>query len=79
MVLPSSGSLSVLLAALLSVHSFIVGAALGSASSRQAAVGIFIALVAHKWAEAFAVGVQVSHTECTLERVVFSVHTVHTP
>ncbi|CAI5993985.1 unnamed protein product [Closterium sp. NIES-64] len=57
-VLPSRGGLSYLLTALLSMHSFVVGAALGTSGTLQGTVGLIIALIAHKWAEAFAVGVQ---------------------
>ncbi|GJP48112.1 hypothetical protein CLOM_g7391 [Closterium sp. NIES-68] len=57
-VLPSRGGLSYLLTALLSLHSFVVGAALGTSGTMQGTIGLIIALIAHKWAEAFAVGVQ---------------------
>lgn len=46
-----------IIAAVLSVHSFIAGIALGIQPKMGDAVVIFIALAAHKWTEAFAFGV----------------------
>jgi zinc transporter ZupT len=48
-----------LLAIVLSVHSFIAGMALGVQESSAAAVPTLIAIVAHKWVEAISLGVSV--------------------
>lgn len=59
-VLHGRGAISLLLAVLFSLHSFVVGAALGTETHLSGAVSLIIAVIAHKGAEAFAVGVQVS-------------------
>jgi len=46
-----------LLCVILSVHSIIVGTSLGLEASLVASVGILVAILAHKWAAAFALGV----------------------
>ncbi len=56
----ASGSafLALLAAAVLSIHSLLVGAALGSSSEAAITVVIFIAVVAHKGAAAYALGIE---------------------
>ncbi len=49
----------ILLAIVLSVHSFIAGMALGVQESSAAAMPTLIAIVAHKWVEAISLGVSV--------------------
>ncbi|GAB5467670.1 MAG: ZIP family metal transporter [Rhodospirillales bacterium] len=53
----SSATLALLATAMLSVHSFLAGAALGTSGMGAVAVVIFIAIVAHKWAASFALAV----------------------
>lgn len=50
-----SESLAIIVVFLLSVHSFVSGIALGSTSVVHDEIAILIAIVAHKWAEAFAI------------------------
>ena len=59
LMLPGGGGVSYLLAGLFSLHSFVVGAALGTENSLNGAASLLIAIAAHKGAEAFAVGVEV--------------------
>ncbi|MEM8844908.1 MAG: ZIP family metal transporter [Pseudomonadota bacterium] len=49
-------ALALLATAMLSIHSFLAGAALGSSAGAFAVV-IFIAIIAHKWAASFALAV----------------------
>lgn len=65
-----SGTMSIMLAALLSVHSFVVGAALGSSSTLDGTLSLLIALVAHKGAEAFSVGLQFVREEVPLTKAI---------
>eukprot|EP00850_Spirogloea_muscicola_P000280 SM000001S04682 [mRNA] locus=s1:1637387:1639671:- [translate_table: standard] len=58
LVLGGEASMAYILAGLFSLHSFVVGAALGAESHFNSAVSLLIAVLAHKGAEAFAVGVQ---------------------
>eukprot|EP00271_Cylindrocystis_brebissonii_P008908 TRINITY_DN23435_c0_g1_i1.p1 TRINITY_DN23435_c0_g1~~TRINITY_DN23435_c0_g1_i1.p1 ORF type:complete len:638 (-),score=138.90 TRINITY_DN23435_c0_g1_i1:661-2574(-) len=69
-VLEGRGALSFLLAALLSLHSFVVGVALGTSQSVESAVSLLIALLAHKGAEAFSVGVQFVKEKVPMEKTV---------
>lgn len=52
-----NGVLALLAAAMLSIHSFLAGAALGTSGTGAVAIVIFIAILAHKWAAAFALAV----------------------
>lgn len=45
---------------MLSIHGFLAGAALGITSSISLAVIVFIAILAHKWAESFALALQLT-------------------
>lgn len=51
---------------MLSVHSLILGAALGLAHSNSMIIMLFLAIVTHKWAESFAIAVQLNKS--TLSR-----------
>lgn len=50
-------ALALLATLMLSIHSFLAGAALGTSGSGAVAVVIFIAILAHKWAASFALAV----------------------
>ena len=56
---------AVLAMIMLSVHSFLAGAALGVSASMAVTVIIAIAILAHKWAAGFALSVQLSKSELT--------------
>lgn len=58
-----NGILALLATAMLSIHSFLAGAALGTSGSGAVAVVIFIAILAHKWAAAFALSVSLVRSE----------------
>jgi zinc transporter ZupT len=49
--------LTIILMIVLSVHSFIAGLAMGVQSTLGATIDIFVAIIAHKWVEAFALGI----------------------
>jgi zinc transporter ZupT len=46
--------------AMLSIHSIMVGAALGLSQSNSMIIVLFLAIIAHKWAESFAISVQLN-------------------
>lgn len=54
--------LPMLTVAVLSIHSFLVGAALGSSSEAAITIVIFIAVVAHKGAAAYSLGVELARS-----------------
>lgn len=53
----SGAVLPLLAAAMLSIHSFLAGAALGTSGTGAVALVIFLAIMAHKWAASFALAV----------------------
>ncbi|GBG61169.1 hypothetical protein CBR_g19245 [Chara braunii] len=65
-VLKGEGMMSYVLATMFSFHSFVVGVAFGSGG----AISLLIALLAHKGAEAFAVGVQFVREDVPLRKAV---------
>lgn len=56
----SSNAFSVLATLMLSIHAFLMGAALGLSVSFSVAIVILLAIVAHKWAESFSLAVQIN-------------------
>lgn len=56
----SSNAFAILATVMLSVHAFLMGAALGLSASLAVAVMILLAIVAHKWAESFSLAVQIN-------------------
>ena len=56
---------AILAMVMLSVHSFLAGAALGVSASFTVTVIIAVAILAHKWAAGFALSVQLSKSELT--------------
>lgn len=66
---------------ILSIHSFLEGAALGLGSTLSAFLIIFSAIIAHKWAEAFALATQISKSTLSnrMGLILFSVFAVMTP
>lgn len=62
------------------IHAFITGTALGVLNSMANFIGLLVAIVAHKWAEAIAVGIsfvrnKVSHLKTVIGLVIFSLLT----
>lgn len=49
--------------AMLSIHSFILGTALGLNDNQSIVVMLFLAIIAHKWAESFALAVQLNQSK----------------
>ena len=66
---------------MLSVHSFLEGAALGLSDSWALMAVIFIAILAHKWAASFALAVQISksHLSTKIGLLLFLVFAAMTP
>lgn len=56
----SSISFAILAVVMLSIHSFLVGTALGLSASWSIAIIILFAILAHKWAASFALAVQIN-------------------
>eukprot|EP01090_Pellita_catalonica_P018390 TRINITY_DN5925_c0_g1_i2.p1 TRINITY_DN5925_c0_g1~~TRINITY_DN5925_c0_g1_i2.p1 ORF type:complete len:319 (-),score=26.54 TRINITY_DN5925_c0_g1_i2:55-1011(-) len=54
---------SYILLAVLSVHSVIAGLAIGVQDGESNTVALFIAVIAHKWVESFALGISILRTE----------------
>lgn len=52
--------------AMLSVHSLVLGAALGFSQEYSVAIMLFLAIVTHKWAESFAIAMQLA--QCSLSK-----------
>ncbi|TAL59615.1 MAG: zinc transporter [Legionella sp.] len=51
--------------AMLSIHSIMLGAALGLAHYNSMIVMLFLAIITHKWAESFAIAVQLNKSSLT--------------
>src|SRR3990167_2798317 len=67
----SSSAFAVLATIMLSVHAFLMGAALGLSESFSVALVIFLAILAHKWAESFALAVQINKSVFSFKKGVF--------
>ena len=67
--------------AMLSAHSFFEGSALGLASDLSVVLVLFAAIVSHKWAEGFAMAVQLlkSHTSLKTSLILFGLYALMTP
>lgn len=77
----SSGSFAILATLMLSVHAFLMGAALGLSASFSIAIVIFFAIVAHKWAESFSLAIQInkSHFSFKMNVLLFCAFSLMTP
>ena len=66
---------------MLSIHSFLAGAALGTATSVSFSVILFIAIVAHKWAASFSLSVYINETQLKLSNriVMFTIFSLMVP
>jgi zinc transporter ZupT len=54
--------------AMLSIHSIMLGTALGLNQSNSMIIMLFLAIIAHKWAESFAISVQLNKSSLTTEQ-----------
>lgn len=54
---------------MLSIHSFLAGAALGLSDEYSVTVMLFVAIIAHKWAEAFALAVHINKSSLSKKSV----------
>jgi zinc transporter ZupT len=67
--------------AMMSMHSVMVGAALGLAHNKSMIVMLFLAIIAHKWAESFAIAVQLNKSSMSqrMSFVFFLIFSFMTP
>ncbi|MDP1574916.1 MAG: ZIP family metal transporter [Coxiellaceae bacterium] len=77
----SSSTFAILATLMLSIHAFLMGAALGLGKSFSVMFVIFLAIIAHKWAESFSLAVQVnkSHFQFKTNLMLFLVFSLMTP
>jgi len=77
----ASGSFAVLATIMLSVHAFLMGAALGLSASFSIAVVIFFAILAHKWAESFSLAIQINKSNFSFKMnvLLFCIFSLMTP
>ena len=66
---------------MLSVHSFVLGTALGLAQELSIAIMLYLAIITHKWAESFAIAVQLNKTSMPMmsNLILFILFTLMTP
>ncbi len=66
---------------MLSVHSFILGTALGFSQNYSIAIMLFLAIITHKWAESFAISVQLNKTSLSTTKniILFFIFALMTP
>ncbi len=66
---------------MLSVHSFVLGTALGLAHELSIAIMLFLAIITHKWAESFAIAVQLNKTSMRFSTalILFGLFALMTP
>lgn len=67
--------------AMLSVHSIMLGAALGLAHHNSVIIMLFLAIITHKWAESFAIAVQLNKSTMSKNKslVFFLIFSLMTP
>lgn len=58
-----SRTFAILACVMLSIHSFIAGAALGLSSNTSLFTVLFLAIIAHKWAASFALAIQINKSQ----------------
>jgi len=66
---------------MLSIHSFLAGAALGLSSQLSVVIVLLLAIIAHKWAASFALAVQISKTTLPIHIgiILFLIFSLMTP
>ena len=67
----NSNAFAVLATVMLSIHSFLAGAALGVSGSLAVSIMIFLAIIAHKWAASFALSLQINKSSLTVKKGIF--------
>lgn len=67
--------------AMLSVHSIMLGAALGLAHHNSMIIMLFLAIITHKWAESFAIAVQLNKSSMSTNKslIFFFIFSLMTP
>lgn len=77
----ASNAFAVLAMVMLSIHAFLMGAALGLTQKMSVVVVIFLAIIAHKWAESFSLAVQINKSHFTFRKniLLFLVFSLMTP
>ncbi|OGT26654.1 MAG: zinc transporter [Gammaproteobacteria bacterium RIFCSPLOWO2_02_FULL_42_14] len=77
----TSNAFAYLATLMLSVHAFLMGAALGLSTLYSVAVVILLAIVAHKWAESLALSIQINKTRLSrrVGLTLFSIFSLMTP
>lgn len=67
--------------AMLSVHSIMLGAALGLAHYNSMIIMLFLAIITHKWAESFAIAVQLNKSSMSTNKsmIFFFIFSLMTP
>lgn len=63
-----SGAFACIATLMLSIHSFLMGAALGLSSSLSVMIVILLAILAHKWAASFALAVRINQSDLKLKQ-----------
>jgi zinc transporter ZupT len=54
--------------AMLSIHSLVLGAALGFSQQYSLAIMLFFAIITHKWAESFAIAIQLNKSSLSIQK-----------
>lgn len=77
----SSNAFAILATLMLSIHAFLMGAALGLSASLSVAIVILLAIVAHKWAESFSLAIQINKSSFShkVNMILFLTFSVMTP
>ena len=57
--------------AMLSIHSLVIGSALGISNEWPVMIVIFLAIITHKWAESFAISVQLNKSSLSTKQSAF--------
>lgn len=77
----SHPAFAILAWAMLSVHSIMLGAALGLAHYNSMIIMLFLAIITHKWAESFAIAVQLNRSAMSTRKsmIFFFIFSLMTP
>lgn len=77
----ASGAFAILATVMLSIHSFLMGAALGLSEVFSVTIVILMAILAHKWAASFSLSVQInkSHFSNKVNILLFVIFALMTP
>ena len=77
----STAQIAILATVMLSIHSFLEGAALGISANLATAIILAIAIIAHKWAASFSLSLQINKSDLPfkLGLICFSIFAVMTP